>query len=219
MISLSQNQLELTRIMAGGNFSINNSNSKSADTLFNSGGVNTNYSINPRIGYFVSNNIVVGLGIAYSTSPQTNNSYYYYPNNITPYTDREEKVYSNYLLTFSPFVRYYNYLTDKIALFFEGNAGYNFGKNKINNYSFLNDSSSNRSFSQSSRYGFSANILPGIIYFISKKFALEAALGSFNYTYNHTKDDYKKNNNFSTSSAFGLKFNLSTIAFGAYYYY
>lgn len=110
----------------------------------------SNFDIMPRVGYFVSENIALGLGLGYSTSS-------------VQATENADKSKVNTIAA-QAFGRYYFTPASKFSVFgqlaFEY-ASVDFDPVKVN--------------------GFGFELAPGVNYFLSKNFALEASWGALSY--------------------------------------
>ncbi|MGB1043167.1 MAG: outer membrane beta-barrel protein, partial [Tenacibaculum sp.] len=126
-----------------------------------------NFNISPKIGYTIEDNLIIGIGLGYGynesnyndTNTGNNNSY-----SIFPYVKKHFSIGKN--LTFSIL----------------GEINYTYSENNNNYYNNLSLESVN-----STSNSYSIMIKPGITYFVSNKFALEANIGSLGYTRNSVK--------------------------------
>lgn len=134
----------------------------------------TNYSINPTLGYFLADNLVLGLGTTYTYSKS---------NEIQDYDTvaTSDKINSQYLQVAS-YLGYYIKLSDKAYFSLTGSVGYRFTLFYRRTSTLLEEDKEDKS------YEIKANLTPGILYFINEKFALQATVGSLYYTYTREKD-------------------------------
>lgn len=162
------------------------------------GDIKTNtFNVAPKAAYFVTSNIAVGLALGYSHSSQD------------VYEDDYPNTYKQKINTFSAgaFGRYYFTPTNKFSFFGQLSASFDSYKNEVAGYD-----------SEYKTTGFSGGISPGISYFVSNHFALEATLGALSYNTVKPKSVTSAGtfDNDSTNT-FSLDLNLSTIYFGAVY--
>lgn len=122
---------------------------------------NNTFAIAPSVGYFVSPNIAVGARVGYVNSKETDK---------TTLITVEDKMDT---FTAGAFGRYYYTPASRFSIFGELNA--NYGTQKFTNTvgAVTTDAKFN---------GFDINIAPGVNYFISKNFALEATWGVLGYS-------------------------------------
>uniref|UniRef100_UPI004049CDEC outer membrane beta-barrel protein n=1 Tax=Gelidibacter sp. TaxID=2018083 RepID=UPI004049CDEC len=134
----------------------------------------------PRVGFFVADNIVIGGQVGYGFSKEKFDG---------------EEVGNDQLFIVGAFARYYNKPANQFSLF---------GQLSVD-YLSLNDK-----ISDAKATGFGVTIAPGISYFVSDNFALEATVGLLSY--NSVKPDGgESTNTFDT----GLDF--SNVSFGLVY--
>ncbi len=208
MISLAALLLSLTGFaqqrkgqwLAGGGIEFNSRTS----TVTNSNAENksSQFSVNPKVGYFFADRWAVGLapGISFQNhedSTQTSKGRSY---NV------------------GAFVRYYQPIGEKLALFGELN-GISYGAGS-NDQTYKNTPVSQKNAYRS--FGIGAFIRPGIVYFITPKIGLETSFGGLNLGYfNSTNRNETRNvfttksetttNGFTASLNFNYQFNLGVL--------
>lgn len=168
------------------------------------------FNVLPTVGYFVSNNFAIGLGIGYETVKSTdlmNNAIF--PGS-TIVTTRETKQPA---FVVAPFARKYWTLGDKLYIFGQLAVPMKFGKTEIENTTVSTSGSSVATTTSSSEAKYTqigVTVKPGLDYFLNKNWSIEATIGEFGY------DNYKpKDGNATNNYSFGL--NLSTVTFGVKY--
>jgi len=114
------------------------------------------FVIAPKLGYFVSENIALGLALGYETSK----------------IELGSESAKNNTLSVGAFGRYYTTPTSKFSFF--GQLGLNY-----NSYDNEFDSSG---LGESKGNGFDIALAPGVSYFIASNFALEATFGILGYS-------------------------------------
>ena len=140
-----------------------------------------NFEVMPRVGYFVSENIALGLGLGYSTSSVQ----------VTENAD-ESKVNT---IAAQAFGRYYFTPASQFSVFGQLSVEYasvDFDPVKVN--------------------GFGVALAPGVNYFLSKNFALEASWGVLSYA--SAKADVT---GAESSTDFNLGLDLDNINLGLVY--
>ncbi|MFC6268018.1 outer membrane beta-barrel protein [Frigoriflavimonas asaccharolytica] len=122
---------------------------------------NNTFTIAPSVGYFVSPNIAVGVRAGYTNMNETDKT-----TSIT--VENESDTFA-----VGAFGRYYYTPASRFSIFGELNA--NYGNQKFTNT--VGGVSTDAKFN-----AFDVNIAPGVNYFISKNFALEATWGVLGYS-------------------------------------
>lgn len=129
-----------------GSFGISSTDNKEEVTKTSS------FSVSPSVGYFVSDNLAVGLGLGYGSSKVT----------IDGDTDSETNT-----LSFGGFGRYYFSPKSKFTMF--GHLGINYLSND-----YVSD--------EYKTTGIDAFVAPGFNYWVSNKLALEAVIGKLGFS-------------------------------------
>ena len=111
------------------------------------------FEVSPKLGFFVSDNIVFGGAIGFQESKNTSGV-----------TEAKASTISAGL-----FGRYYATPASDFSVF--GELGLNYLSSKVDN-----------GFTDGKANGFSVVLSPGVSYFISEHFALEAAIGVLSYS-------------------------------------
>ncbi|WP_426478783.1 outer membrane beta-barrel protein [Chryseobacterium sp. CBSDS_008] len=163
----------------------------------------------PTAGYFVNNNLAVGLGIGYKSAvTKYNVSGSGFGNTI------EIKNTDNAFVV-APFVRKYWTLSDKLYIFGQLQVPLEFGQEKLdfNSEGDGGDPVLSAPFTQKNNYtNIGVNIKPGLDYFLTKNWSIEATIGEFGYnTYKRDIDGAKRADDYKfgislTSVTFGVKY-------------
>ena len=153
---------------------------------------NDTFSIVPTVGYFVSNDVAVGLGIGYATTSTK-----------APTLAGEAKN-STSAIVVEPFVRKYWNLGEKLYFFGQLSVPMAWGNDKAEL------SGTEVSKDKFSSYG--VVIKPGLDYVINKNWSVEATIGKFGYESASYKDAESVEN-----YGFGLNFN--NVGFGVKYFF
>ena len=195
--------------LLGGDLSFGSNSS--TNSVVNTPTTQSNYfNLTPRVGWFISNNLVIGLSPSYSSGSQKTTG-----NNAGTTTT------SGFAI--APFVRYYKPLNEKWAIFAEFNGiGVNFSSSK-----FEGNNAPNIIETSSQGYSLGIFVRPGVTYFISPKVGIEASLGSLGYGFSHTKTKGKNTNQQpleqemvynSSSGGINLSAALQNISLGIHIY-
>jgi opacity protein-like surface antigen len=153
----------------------------------------------PTIGYFAGTNLAVGLGVGYQTQKDT-----------SVFENISSSVVKHPAFVVAPFVRKYWTLGDKLYIFGQLTAPMKFGKTEIERTQLLPSGSVQTQSSEAKYTEIGVNVKPGLDYFLSKNWSIEATIGEFGYNNNKPKDGDATN-----TYKFGL--NLSSVTFGVKY--
>ncbi|QBJ85580.1 porin family protein [Chryseobacterium gleum] len=163
----------------------------------------------PTAGYFVDNNLAIGLGVGYKSA-------------FTKYTvsgfgflNTIEIKNTDNAFVVAPFVRKYWTLSDKLYIFGQLQVPLEFGNEKLDFNSEGNggDPILSAPFTEKNNYtNIGVNIKPGLDYFLTKNWSIEATIGEFGYnTYKKNMEGAKRTNDYK----FGI--NLASVTFGVKY--
>ncbi len=145
-------------------------------------GVKTDmFNVTPRAAYFVTENIAVGLSLGFAQTKEADDK------------ATEFKV--------GAFGRYYFTPASKFSVF--GQLGFDYFNNKV-------ETSTPLGSVEAKSNGFDVAVAPGVSYFVSKNFALEATFGRLGYRTSKPDGGEATNN-------FGLNVDLSNINLGLVY--
>lgn len=172
-----------------------------------SGGLNTttqhvsgsNFSINPSAGYFVADNLAVGVNLGYTTGRNLVS----YDDGFLDGIDQRSKQ-----LVLGAFLQYYRMFTDQLGVAGTLSAGYSHGSSQ---YNFASANPGNGTSN-----GFVGALTPSLVFFPVPKFSLGASIGNLSYNHSTGKLDGGLPN---TTSSFGANFGLNTLAFSGTYYF
>lgn len=203
-ILTSHAQLSVGTRLIEGTFSAGGNSRTDEFNLF--GGINdfefrNNFlTVAPRIGWFTGNNTIAGLGFNYQHNTNKN----FNGGGQPPFITRRNLYSLNFFYT------KYNPLVDKLYLTTTVNFLVGLGNE---NGEFNNEEQ------ESNLFQAALNVVPGLTYFISEKWALQATIGQLFYQYQQSKwkidiPDEPKN----TSSNYGLSFSANTFTVGFQYF-
>lgn len=201
-INLNYNQL-----------SIHSQDSSHGKNFSNSVSKRSNFSTSINFGYFIKNNIAIGVTSGFQTNKQTSEN----TNSLSNYKiDQKENVFNA-----GVFLRYYKMIKEsKFGVFAQFQSLYSRGKSTNNQEGYNNSGYLYQSYydeQKSNSYNFSIN--PGIVYFITNKIGVETTFGSIGYLIEND-DNYSKTNKTGNSTIKGtyLDFSTATIHLGVNFY-
>lgn len=148
------------------------------------------FNFSPKGAYFVTDNIAVGLALGLSS---------------TKTEDASPVEETNTKFSAGVFGRYYFTPASKFSIF--GQLGVN-----MNSYKDETKNTASGVTVSTEGNGFDVMLSPGVSYFLSKHFAMEASVGALGYE--TTKPDAA---GADSTDNFGFKINLSSINFGLVY--
>lgn len=119
------------------------------------------YLINPRIGYFLSKDVELGIGLGFS-----------HKKNITEGENADSENKEN-IFSVNPFGRYYNYFNEDLGLFLELNLMYGFGYSEYTSSSVIENEFDITSYS--------IKLNPGIVYYLSDIISINASINFIEY--------------------------------------
>lgn len=152
------------------------------------------FKIIPTVGYFVSNDIAVGLGVGYQNASET-----------TKFTTGEAKE-SISAFVVEPFVRKYWNLGEKLYFFGQLSVPMAFGTYK--------EEVTGMDTQKVNANSFGVSIKPGLDYVINKNWSVEATIGNFGY--NTSKVDME---GAKSVDNYGFGLNFSNVGFGVKYFF
>jgi len=166
----------------------------------------SSYHFMPTIGYNLSDNICIGLGIGYNGSTNTDEDIYVIG-------DKETIKYGGFKVM--PFARYIGKINDNFGWYAQGDLGYGSGKETT---SYSGGGTTNTDDTKTSSLGF--NIRPGVYYQFSDHFSMNTHYGQLGYnSWNSKSGDTTTVENTDKNSSFGLNLNMSTLGFGLNYHF
>lgn len=188
------------------------SSTSSTGTKYTSETSTSQFSLAPSVGYFVADNLAIGLTLSY----QAYNKYYttYTP---APPTVRAQRDPST-MFRIGAYAQYYKMLSEQFGFVGTLGAGYQTQRD----YTYTGNSS-NSLISEAKASGYYAGLTPGIVFFPIPKLGLTASIGSLSL--DHLNYDYPTNqgttpNGYEDSSnTFGASFGLSQLQFGGTWYF
>lgn len=187
-------QTEKGKIILGGSIGYSSSkyNSNNID------GKQTSFDLVPSVGYFVKDNLALGLGIGYSEVTFTSNDrseFLLYQKNKTDY------------FIVSPFIRHYVNISDQFKFFGQLSVPMQWGneKNDVSNGNPTANYTPNSGYKTSS---VGVSISPGMAYFPTKRIGIQLSVDGLSYfrnkseNKNQSSQPVNKNNTFNIGTNF-----------------
>ena len=204
----SSAQVQKGAILTGGGLNFNMRNDKEEFSVLSSIVYDkyktTFMTLNPRIGLFISQSTLLGVGLTYE---HTNIDIRYSSNGafLGPSIEKRNVLFVN------PYFTKFNNISDKLYFTTTINGLVGIGKGKFGEDDEI----------ETNIFGFRVNVSPGIVYFISERLALNGGIGQLFYNYEQETlatdiglpaQPKNKNHNY------GLSFSLNTFRIGLQYY-
>ena len=161
----AQAQTEQGKIMVGGQVGFQTSKVKDTDFKDNS------FSINPTVGYFVSDNLAIGTGIGYNWSKDES---------VMDLSTKRDA------FQVSPFVRKYS-ANGPLRFFAQLSVPMSWGKTTV-------ETNNVKAESKFENYG--VELAPGLAYFPTSKVGIELKVRGLYYNYNNNKTADRSTNTF-----------------------
>ncbi len=201
-------QIEKGSIMLGGSVNFNNSNSEElSGTLPDVSAYNYDshdFLFNPRFGYSIGNNWVIGTALAFNKGKITRKS----ASSTSSSSTMEEQISSHDAFGAALFARKYFPLGDKFSVFGELISGANW-----RNVNFRSNSSQGTSSENETKYTeYQTTLSAGLAYFPKNWLALELSTNLVSFTTGEQNQSSRKYDSFS----FGL--NTSSINLGVSFF-
>jgi len=158
----------------------------------------SSFNFNPKVGYFIADNITVGLGVNYSRSKSEAKG-----TGINEPTDNKYHAFG-----MAPFGRYYKMLGERAGFFGQLTVSFDSGKEKSGDFTTRKNSS------------VGAGIAPGFVFFATPRIGIETTVGSLGYYFYKNKyyDSGQNNPTESTSNQFIAGVEASNIFLGINFY-
>lgn len=167
---------------------------------------NNTFNITPRAAYFVTDNIAIGLQAGYGrTKSESFLDMFDYP------VSTESKLS---VVSVAAFGRYYMSPKNDFSFFAQMAVGYSSTKYESESVGivYLPEPAQIINSDESTTNGFTVAIAPGLSYFVTDNFALEATFGILNYSTRNPDTDGA-----DTTNSFAISLNLENINFGLVY--
>ena len=173
----------------------------------------TNLDLLPSAGYFVRENLALGLGIGYSRSIRDVN---YKSEPSVHYAYYNRKDITNYF-AISPFIRHYVNLSEKFKYFSQFSVPMKWGNIRSEDGA-NNPAADVIPDSKSKTTSISLAIEPGFAYFPTKKIGIQLTVGRLSYVWDKTEDKANSFNKDVKSHTFNLGTNFLSPGIGIQFY-
>jgi hypothetical protein len=163
------------------------------------------FSFASGVGYFLKDNLQVGLSAGYNYQKVEN----IHDNEFSDYTSTDK----NNTYSLSPYLKKYFPLSEKVALSTMLSAGLDIGRRKYETESHYPSTSESRSS------GYFANLTPGVTFFPSERIGMSASFGNLGYYHSTSKVENNDSKIIRKSKTFDLDLSSSTFGIGFGYYF
>ena len=169
------------------------------------------FRFSPAVGYFVADNLAIGLELGYTAYRRP-----YTSRTPAPATVRAE-LDPTTVLRVGPYVQYYKMLSEQFGILGTLGGGYQ----NVRQYDYSGNGG-NALIAEQKASGLYAALTPGIIFFPVPKFGISASLGSLGYSrlnYDYPTNSGTKPNGYEeSSSTLGASFGFNQLQFGGTLY-
>ena len=210
-VSQAQTPIKAGTVQLGGSIGYSRQSSDGSYTFSDGSGainltsqhaVSNYFTINPSAGYFLADNLAVGISAGYTTNKVV---FTYGNGGHIKGTSKAGNMY------WGAFLQYYRMFTDQFGVSGTLSAGYNhstqrYATNSINSYGGADN-------------GFVGALTPSLVFFPIPKFSLGASIGSVGYTRTKMEQEAGVNSAPLINSSFGANFGLNSLAFSGTYYF
>ena len=204
-------------VSLGGNIGYSRNSSKASSTsptgtTYTTESSTSQFNLAPLVGYFVADNLAIGLTFSYLAYSKPYNTYTPAPSTVRAQLDPTTT------LRIGAYAQYYKMLSEQFG--FLGTLGGGF--QTVRDYGYTSNSS-NALISESKASGYYAGLTPGIVFFPIPKLGLTASIGSLSF--DHLNYDYPTNQGNTPNgyeyytNSFGANFGLSQLQFGGTWYF
>lgn len=209
-------------VALSGGLSISSSNTEQSETSDAEG---FSFGISPQVGYFIADNLELGVSTAYSFAK---NEYHYMnfigssvPGNEPRAWNSSESKNKQHTYTLGFYLKKYFMLTDKVAIHGTSSVYYTSSRQSNSSATTSFFPGAGEAHSESTdKYAYGVlglNLSPGITFFPSEKIGLGASFGSIGYSritnHNSSADDAK-----AKSNSLSLNLSSASLVFGFSYY-
>jgi hypothetical protein len=206
----SYSQTEKGKYFIGGSINYSGDKDSEGDSVTNNWtNKNTTFNFTPSIGYFVTDNIAVGINL------NLGNSVYNYQilSNMNYYSTTKTNTLN---LGGGIFVRPYFKISNNFMFFINAGISYIDQPGKIT-FSTTQPGVSPTPDQKILGYEFTANIYPGLVYFVTPKIGLSVSVGNLFYDYSYRKN--KESGIIDKNTFSGINLNSSTLSVGLTYHF
>jgi len=172
-------------------------------------GKSENLYLSPRVGYFVNESFLLGLGVSYSQSKYKSTT------DFDDYSNHYETTKN--MVFINPYITKYHKIGEKLYFNYTFNVLFGKGMDKFEDYDVESYSDYNRK-TESKVSEVKLNVTPGLTYFVSDRIAFAANIGRLHYskskeTLQDVEDEPKTEREY-----YGLDLSLNTFTLGFQFY-
>jgi len=215
-VMTSHSQTEKGRRFIGGTFNLGKSSDSDSNTDNEYDTDLFTFRIAPEFGYFVTDNLAIGVNADYYISNRSHN----HMSVIQPGYRWSEK-YGEMGYGAGGFVRYYKKITDNFFFTLNGRISC------IHSIQKREYTSSDPLSNYSNSYKNGANVMgvsvaPGLVYFVTPKLGIQSSFGAVYYNYTGSKTTSSTITNYQGKGKrndYGINLNPSTFFMGLNYYF
>lgn len=185
-ITLTTNaQTEKGKSLINGSVGFGSSKTDNTSTGPSASNQKSNYfTVAPNYGYFISNNLAVGLGLSFLYNKQTANS----TNIIASTTVFSSQIYKQSIFVINPFLRKYVDVAEKFKFFGHLNGGVGYGTIEAKNeYNYTTTPTISEDKYKVTSYNVALS--PGFAFYPSKKWAIEFSFPLISYNKSEPNED------------------------------
>ena len=165
------------------------------------------FQFSPSAGYFVVDNLAVGLNMGYTATRDKNTR-------TGPRTTNPAALDARTTLRVGPYVQYYKMVTEQFGVLGTLGAGYQSSFSPF----FVNSGGNSNAVVEAKAKGYYASLTPGVIFFPIPKFGISASIGGVGYDRVGVKRSDDIDGESQTESNFGTRFGFDQLQFGGTFY-
>ncbi|KPM32762.1 Hypothetical protein I595_1189 [Croceitalea dokdonensis DOKDO 023] len=181
-------------------------NSEATELDFLATNSSTSFNFQPSFGYFFKNDFMGGLGLGFVHQQSKRDTQI----ESQPVPRREFKTN---VFILNPFVRKYYGIGDHFALYLQGQGTFS------TSTTASQIEGDPASMDEANSTSFSLGLVPGLTFFVSKNFALEANIAALSYRWGKFDRDGAISEDNDTSNTFNFDFSPSNISLSLAYYF
>lgn len=157
----------------------------------------SNFNVSPTFGYFVADDLAVGVMFNYSGTKVND--------------DVNDTKSTNNTFGLSLFGKKYKSIVENFYVFGQVNVGFASGKSETEN--------NGTTVEGPKRSSIFLGVAPGVEYFFSPKVSMSCSVGALSFASNSEKQDFGGTEVKDKESTFDLNLNLASVNFGFYYFF
>ncbi len=212
-INKAQVQEGMTMLGVSGAFYNNDGNNTVSQAVSNTDNTEQQIRGDLRFGYLITSHWALGLNAGYTRVKQTSAAY----DNFGRLSNTQEMDQQLYAL--GVFTRYYKMFGEgRVGLFAHLKLNYLIGANTNNIYSATGLSSLN-TLVQTDVIGLDAALVPGLVFFATKRIGIEASFGNFGFLRYVETEVSSSYNHVHTANVWNMNYGFSSAMLGVNFYF